>query len=201
MRYFTYILVLFFLISCNSSNTIYEKPDDLIPKDTLQLLLMDMYLAVSSRNVKDLCSKKRGNYLPFVFEKYKIDSTRFYSSNNYYTSKIEVYKDILTVVKDTIQKEFDFFEYELKRKDSLKKKKKEKSRLKLKAKDSLRTLKETAKKKGYIPFIAEQIKKDTTHFYDKNNYYQIKKEIYNLIINKEEQEKNLELEAPVILKK
>ena len=157
----------------------YKKPKDLIPKDTLELLLTDMYLAVASNNIKDKCFKKRENYTPFVFEKYQIDSTRFYNSNNYYTSKIEDYKDILNAVKARIQKDYDFFEVELAYNDAIKKEKKKK---RLKIKDSLRLEREAQKKEDYIPLIVREFKKDTTQFYSNSQYYNSANKDYHLII-------------------
>lgn len=180
MKYLTYFLGVFFLVSCTSSNTIYKKPGNLIPKDTMELLLVDMYLAASSSNIKDKCSKKRKSYLPFVFEKYQIDSTRFYSSNNYYTSKIEDYKDILTAVRVRIDKDYQFFEAELNLKDSLRKKKKKEKRLKIKLKDSI---KEAEKSEDYIPFIIREFKIDTTSFYRKSVTYPADVKDYNYILH------------------
>lgn len=181
MKHFICFLAVLFLVSCTGSNTIYRKPADLIPKDTLKLLLTDMYLAVSAQNIKDKCSNRVDNYLPLVYEKYKIDSTRFYTSNTYYTSKIEAYKSILKEVRSRLQKEYDFFDEELTLKDSLKKQKKQ---LKSKRKDSIKKIKEYEKSEGYIPMILEELKKDTTRFYNKNAYtYKI--EEYNLILKKE----------------
>ncbi|MCF2874584.1 MULTISPECIES: DUF4296 domain-containing protein [unclassified Tenacibaculum] len=106
MKKILYITVLLFLASC-TSNTIYKKPKDLIPKDSMISLLTDMYIASSAKNVKNKFLKKEKNYVFLVYEKYKIDSTRFDKSNDYYTSKIEEYTVILGKVKlriDSIQK-------------------------------------------------------------------------------------------------
>ncbi|MFL0080273.1 DUF4296 domain-containing protein [Tenacibaculum maritimum] len=97
----------------------YEKPKGLIPKDTMAYLLTDLFIAASARQEKNIYLKRRENYLPLVYQKFKIDSLRFYESNIYYTSKIEVYDEILKAVKrnvDTLQKKY---EKELRIKDSL----------------------------------------------------------------------------------
>lgn len=106
------------MVSC-TSNTMYEKPKGLIPKDTMVYLLTDLFIAASARQEKNIYLKRRENYLPLVYQKFKIDSLRFYESNIYYTSKIEVYDEILKAVKrnvDTLQKKH---EKELRTKDSL----------------------------------------------------------------------------------
>ncbi len=181
MKYFFYLLLVCFLFSC-SSNTIYNEPEDLIPKDTMQSLLTDMYLAYASKNVKDKNSKKRNNYLPFVYEKYKIDSTRFYTSNNYYTSKIEDYNEILAVVKRNIESKHTIYEKEFNLKDSIKKEKKRKRKRLKREKDSI---KKAEKSKYFVPFMLRALKIDSTRFYDHNHYYNPKLKEYNHIIKSE----------------
>ena len=45
------LISLSILASC-TGNTIYEKPEDLIPKDSMILLLKDLYLASSAKGIK-----------------------------------------------------------------------------------------------------------------------------------------------------
>ncbi|MGB1042494.1 MAG: DUF4296 domain-containing protein [Tenacibaculum sp.] len=122
MKHFSYIIVLLFLISC-TSNTLYKKPKDLIPKDSMITLLTDMYIASSAKNVKNKLLQKEKNYVVLVYEKYKIDSTRFDSSNEYYTSKIEEYTDMLNVVKSNIDSIQEVYMNKRMVQDSIKKKK------------------------------------------------------------------------------
>lgn len=118
MKYFLSLFVLLFLCSC-TSNTIYKKPKDLLSKDSLVLLLTDMTLATSARTVKNKNLERNINYMPFVFEKYKIDSARFKTSNEYYISKIDGYTEILEAVKKNIENLNTKYAKELKIKDSL----------------------------------------------------------------------------------
>ncbi|MCH3881249.1 MULTISPECIES: DUF4296 domain-containing protein [Tenacibaculum] len=137
MKKVLYILVFIFLSSC-TSNTIYKKPENLIPKDTMVALLSDMYIALSAKNVKNKIQQRQVNYLPFIYDKYKIDSARFKESNVYYTSVIEQYNEILLEVKDNIDKEHKKYSKELKTQDSIKNlnnKKIKKERLKGKSKE------------------------------------------------------------------
>jgi hypothetical protein len=90
-----------FFASC-TSNTIFEKPKDLIPKDTMSLLLQEMMVSSSAKFIKNKNNQKNINYMPFVYENFKIDSTRFESSNYYYMSKIDVYQEILENVQNSI---------------------------------------------------------------------------------------------------
>jgi hypothetical protein len=88
-------------VSC-TSNTIFEKPKDLIPKDTMSLLLQEMMISSSAKFIKNKNNQKNINYMPFVYENFKIDSSRFESSNYYYMSKIDVYQEILENVQNSI---------------------------------------------------------------------------------------------------
>lgn len=120
MKKFVYILITVFIFSCNS-NTIYKKPKDLIPRDSMILLIKDMYIASSSRHIKNKFSKKEKNYLPLVYEKYKIDSFRFKTSNNFYTSNVETYHEMVSDVKEILKKELAVYERKTKIQDSIQK--------------------------------------------------------------------------------
>ena len=80
MKKLSFLLLFIFLISC-TSNTIFEKPKDLIPRDTMSLLIQDMMIASSAKFVKNKNKEKKINYMSFVYDKYKIDSLRFHNSN------------------------------------------------------------------------------------------------------------------------
>lgn len=104
--------------SC-TSNTIFEKPKDLIPKDTMSLLIQEMSIATSSRYIKNNNLEKNINYMPLVYDRFLIDSTRFQTSNLYYMSKIDLYQEILNDAKTSLEKQKDLFNAIKKRKDSL----------------------------------------------------------------------------------
>ena len=118
------IIALFLLISLAfscTSNTIYEKPKDLIPKDSMIDLLVDMQLAVGARSGKNLDEKYGLNYMPLVYEKYNIDSTRFTESSFYYATDIDHYTKILKTVKSRLKKLKEENEAILEEQDSIKK--------------------------------------------------------------------------------
>ncbi|SEC31642.1 protein of unknown function [Tenacibaculum sp. MAR_2009_124] len=118
MNKILYVFLLILLASC-TSNTIYEKPKDLIPKDTMVSFLTDMYLASSAKNIKNKSLKKESNYVFLIYEKYKIDTTRFDRSNMYYTSKADEYSEILKKVKKKIDSLSTFYRNAKRAKDSL----------------------------------------------------------------------------------
>lgn len=102
-------LSIVFFTSC-TSNTILKKPKDLIPKDTMVMLITDLFIAKSAIGEKNLNNHRKVNYLPLVYNKYQIDSVRFKSSNFYYMSVFEEYdlmykevEKILKVKKDSLE--------------------------------------------------------------------------------------------------
>ncbi|WP_439128350.1 DUF4296 domain-containing protein [Polaribacter sp.] len=144
------ILIIFcavLLFSC-TSNTILEKPKDLIPKDTMQLLLQEMVIASSAKFIKNKNLQKSVNYMPIVYEKFKIDSARFQTSNFYYMSKIDDYQKILERAKESIEEQGDFYKQKQTRLDSIKKDSIDKAK-KLEIKlDSLKIVNDSLKKHG-----------------------------------------------------
>lgn len=114
----TYLILIVLLASCRS-NTIYDEPIDLIPKDTMVMLLKDLYLASSAKSIKNRRQQRKVSYITLVYNKYNIDSLRFNASNLYYTSKIDVYEPMLNEVTELLEKEEVFFKKAKKIKDSL----------------------------------------------------------------------------------
>jgi len=98
-------LSLFFLtliFSCESKVN-YEKPETLIPRDSMIDLLYDMHLAVGTTNLKNKNNEKDRNYMSLVYEKYGIDSTRFAVSNIYYTSQAVEYEEMFEEVERRLE--------------------------------------------------------------------------------------------------
>jgi hypothetical protein len=97
--------MIFIIISCTDKVN-YEKPQDLIGKEEMIDLLYDMHIAVGTSNVKNVHLERNRNYMSLVFDKYGVDSTRFATSNIYYTSNINEYEEIYEEVQrrlDTIK--------------------------------------------------------------------------------------------------
>jgi uncharacterized protein related to proFAR isomerase len=144
MKKISLLLLFIFLVSC-TSNTIFKKPKDLIPKDTMSLLLQDMMIASSAKFVKNINKQKKINYISFVYDKYKIDSVRFQNSNFYYISKIDLYEEIITDAKVKLENKKKFFTKLKATQDSINKLKRKEIR------DTLFSFKDTVKgnfKKG-----------------------------------------------------
>ena len=118
MRQITYFFLFMFFASC-TSNTIFKKPKDLIPKDTMSLLLQEMMISTSAKFIKNKNNQKNINYMPFVYERFKIDSTRFESSNYYYMSTIDLYQEILEKANASINTQQDVLKKVKKELDSI----------------------------------------------------------------------------------
>ncbi|WP_165731575.1 DUF4296 domain-containing protein [Polaribacter sp. 20A6] len=139
MKNLSYFLVSIFLVSC-TSNTIFKEPKDLIPRDTMTLLLGDMMIASSAKFVKNKNEQKKVNYMAFIYDKYKIDSLRFQNSNLFYTSKIDLYEEMITDVKKDLQEKKDFYNKMSSRKDSIRRDSIKKVGKKLKELDSIKEI-------------------------------------------------------------
>ncbi len=142
MKKISLLLIFIFLSSC-TSNTIFKRPEDLIPKDTMSLLIQDMMIASSAKFIKNTSKQKKINYMSFVYDKYKIDSVRFQNSNFYYISKIDLYEEIITDAKVKLENKKKFFTKLKATQDSINKLKRKKIR------DTLFSFKDTVNfKKG-----------------------------------------------------
>lgn len=92
-------LIVFLIIFSCESKVNYEKPENLIPRDTMIELLYDMHLAVGTSNLRNKSNEKDRNYMSLVYEKYGIDSTRFAISNIYYTSQAVEYEEMFEEIE------------------------------------------------------------------------------------------------------
>ena len=120
MKKISGIFIFLFFVSC-TSNTIFEKPQNLIPSDTMSLLLQEMVIASSAKFMKNKGQQKNINYMPLVYEKFKIDSSRFETSNQYYMSTIDKYQEILEGAKASLESRNEVFKKIKTRLDSLRK--------------------------------------------------------------------------------
>lgn len=136
MKKIAYLLFLICLFSC-TSNTIFKEPEDLIPKDTMSLLIQEMMIASSSEFIKNKNLETNINYMPFVYQKFKIDSARFEKSNFYYISKIDDYQKIMEDAKKNLEKTKEALEKAKARLDSIEKDSIQKTKILLTEKDTI----------------------------------------------------------------
>lgn len=81
-------------------------PEDLIPRDSFQLILLDMmllegYIKTKHSNVHDFHQIMLKSALP-IFDKYGVDSAQYANSMDYYSHHQEILKEMYQVVQDSI---------------------------------------------------------------------------------------------------
>ncbi|WP_196887154.1 DUF4296 domain-containing protein [Aureivirga sp. CE67] len=104
MKKFIYILLAVFVFSsCKESNTIFKEPENLIPKEKLIDLMVDMQIAQGAYSVKNKNQQKKIDYMPFVYEKYKIDSAQFSESIKYYITTVDEYSEIMYTAQKRLE--------------------------------------------------------------------------------------------------
>ena len=119
---------------------ILEKPKNLIPKDSMSLLIEEMMIASSSKFIKNKFQENDVNYMTLVYERFKIDSLRFQESNLYYISKIDDYQKIIEKATQSLEAKKAFYGSQKTRLDSLRKDSIKKIKTNAKLLDSVKKL-------------------------------------------------------------
>ncbi len=106
IRFYIAFVILAIFSSCSYDLEFVEAPDDLIPKDTFELVLEDMmlleaYVKTQKSNVHEYY-KSLPKSAELVFDKYNIDSSRYISSMDYYSQKEEVLLEMYTNIQDRV---------------------------------------------------------------------------------------------------
>ena len=91
-------IAIIYLFSC--SNKSAKKPDNLIPLETMEEVIYDVYMlnAIKISN-KKLLQNEEVSFKKEIFEKYKIDSLQFAKSNDFYAADFETYKALIERIK------------------------------------------------------------------------------------------------------
>lgn len=94
-----FALLVLFVISCSNSQ---QPPSDIIPRDTLISVIVDMHIAdviLLNPNVQSKISDISSNQLyQSILNKYNINKERFNKSMNYYANNPEVLDSIYDIV-------------------------------------------------------------------------------------------------------
>jgi hypothetical protein len=116
------------LVSCHDIER-PEKPKDLLSKDKMVEVIIDMSLLTSAKGSNKFELQENG-IIPkeYILEKHGVDSIRFAKSNEYYSYDVEVYEAIYQRVHDSLEKLKTKFtrldeqeRYSRKKEDSIKK--------------------------------------------------------------------------------
>ena len=102
MRIFCLIFFISCLISCQDVQK-PEKPANLISQEIMVDILTDVYISNAARNVNNKLLRNKNIKLDSViFNKYRVDSLQFVLSNNYYSSNLDIYRDILIKAQEKL---------------------------------------------------------------------------------------------------
>lgn len=101
------LLFVLVLVACNSKDKSNDsRPENLIPQEKMARILADIHQAEGIISMEEV--SKDSSLLLFteienqIFEKYKINKAQFKVSYNWYTSHVKEYKDLYTIVVDTM---------------------------------------------------------------------------------------------------
>ena len=121
-----------FVITCIAVSCRKEavpKPDNLLSKEKMAIILYDVTLINSIKGVNKKKLEETNMHLDsYLYKKHETDSLQFLMSNNYYAANPLQYNEIYGMVHDRLQKERKGIDEELKaeqeRRDSLQEAKK-----------------------------------------------------------------------------
>ncbi|HET8736076.1 MAG TPA: DUF4296 domain-containing protein [Pricia sp.] len=112
------LLITISLLAC--SENLLEKPDNLIPEDTMVEVLTDLAVVNAARSTNISVLRNNGiEPMAYIYKKHGIDSTQFVESDRYYASLPEKYEQIYKKVETRLEKQTKVLEAEKKVKDSL----------------------------------------------------------------------------------
>jgi len=100
---------LLLLASC--AEKVIEPPEDLIPTDKMTEILYDLSLLNAASSIGGNALKEKGiETMPYLFEKYGIDSLQFVTSDQYYASIPLTYEAIYKDIQTRLEKEVEQIE-------------------------------------------------------------------------------------------
>jgi len=109
MKNLIYISITLLLVSCYDIRK-PKTPGDLIPKDKMVNIIIDMSLLNSAKGINKRTLENKGiNLEQFIYDKHKIDSLQFATSNNFYAYNVEEYEAIYKRVQDSLTELKDDF--------------------------------------------------------------------------------------------
>ncbi|MHA7942766.1 DUF4296 domain-containing protein [Formosa sp. 3Alg 14/1] len=155
------LIGLFFVLvsvtACHQVNK-PEPPEDLIPKDKMVNIIIDMSLLTSSRGVdRHVLEKNNISLETLIYDKYNIDSLQLVKSSEYYSYYMKEYEGIYQIVNDSLTKLKDKYTLENEKVEEVKKSIKDSVS---KPVDSLKLKKERAEQMAVLDSLSTSKKKD-----------------------------------------
>lgn len=97
------IFFMIYFISCQDVQK-PEIPTNLISKEDMVGILTDVYVSNAARNINNKLLRNKNIKLDSViFIKYKVDSLQFALSNDYYSSNLDIYRELLIKVQEKLK--------------------------------------------------------------------------------------------------
>lgn len=97
------LIILVSLVSCQDVKRM-EKPEDLIPKDKMADILVEMSLVQGAKSANRRLFEETGlKPKAYLWERFDIDSLQFVESNNYYAENYDEYQDIYLEVQQRLE--------------------------------------------------------------------------------------------------
>ena len=105
MKQIKYLLVICVLCLACSNSTIPEKPKNLVSKNRMVDVMIDLSIVSSAKGMNKKIIEQHG-ITPdeFIYKRHEIDSVQFIESNAYYSYFMDDYKLILKRVEDSLEK-------------------------------------------------------------------------------------------------
>jgi len=93
-----------FLFLCSCAEKVIEPPENLISESKMTDILYDLaMLGTMNSNYKEVMEKHDIETMPYIFEKYAIDSVQFVESDVYYASMPLTYEAMYTQVQERLE--------------------------------------------------------------------------------------------------
>tara|TARA_S200000501_G_scaffold373553_1_gene420960 strand:+ start:1958 stop:2410 length:453 start_codon:yes stop_codon:yes gene_type:complete len=102
MKNFLFLSVFTFIFNCSEIQSV---PENIIPVETMTEIIYDMTLISVSKGVNRKILENNG-FKPtsYILKKYQIDSIDFITSNEYYSSNLDMYLSIYQNVLNKLEK-------------------------------------------------------------------------------------------------
>jgi len=103
LRIFCLIFFIGCLVSCQDVQK-PKKPANLISQEIMVDILTDVYISNAARNVNNKLLRNLNIKLDSViYSKYRLDSLQFALSNNYYSSNLDIYRNLLVKAQEKLK--------------------------------------------------------------------------------------------------
>lgn len=103
-----YIIGAFFFLVYSCKEKLVEPPEDLIPESEMTEILYDLALINGLRSTNaTVFEQYEIETMPYLYEKYGIDSLQFIRSDEYYASVPVIYQTMYATIKDRLEDRID----------------------------------------------------------------------------------------------